>query len=88
MTWIIYSAPTGRTAPATFTHRARPTDPVTDLNHERIKRRPVLGGFDHRVRTSGVKPLLSVGGRLLEPHRQCAGVTNRWWDVGPFEPCH
>jgi hypothetical protein len=19
---------------------------------------------------------------------RCAGVTNRWWDVGPVEPCH
>jgi putative transposase len=61
-------------------HRARdlrpprPTHPVADLSHQRIKRRPVLR-LDQRVQTNSVKPLHAIGGRLLEPHRCCRSLS-------------
>lgn len=56
-------------------HRARdlrspqPSHPVVDLSRERIMRRPNSKWADQRVRTGSIKPLITIGGWLLEPHR-------------------
>jgi hypothetical protein len=43
--------------------------PVIDLTHERIRRRPVLGGLIKRVRPRRLKVQVRPSSRVLKPHR-------------------
>jgi hypothetical protein len=55
--------PRPRTSPTTAEPPRGGPQPGTDQTS------PVYGRPDQRVRTSGIKPLLSIGSRLLEPRR-------------------
>jgi hypothetical protein len=65
MSWVSDVRPL-RTAPANFAHRNRPIPWQTStMNGSSVTR---FCGFDQRIRTSGMKLMLNVGDRLLEPH--------------------
>ena len=56
-------------------HRARnlrppqPTHPVADLSHEPNYASTSSRWSDQQVRTDSMKPLLTMSGQLLEPHK-------------------
>jgi len=74
-------------------HRSRhlrppqPTHPIAALTHEGITRRPVLGGLINEYERAG-EPLLTMGGRLVEPHSRPALRSGSWRPFGPHPRSH